>query len=637
MRRKTIAVCVTGFDLEYEMDVVRGIANACKAQGHNLFVFYNPTCKPQRGLDLVLSDHILKGEMMVYKLMDYDNIDGIVVFGESLLDYNTFIDICKNAREHNIPLIDFDDLLYEGEKRIILSNKYAMSSVVEHLITDHGLTKIDFINGFKDNIQSDERLEAYKTTLLKHGLPFEEDRVYYGWFWKKAEECTEEILKKPELPQAIVCANDTMSFFCMDVLKEHGLRIPEDIIVTGFDSLKDCKNYIPSPTTVRRATYEAGSVAVDLLIRMMNGEKIEDDTYVDSVLVKGQSCGCVPIKHVNEVSYKEKYAYYNDFKEFTRYLLDMNVGIANVEDSSHLFDSLTWGCQIFKLKRMYVCISSDVEKDQNKINIEEDIPPWIVPEKSVSMYQFGHEVPVGYEFPTIQLLPEALGDEDGPRITALAPLYFKSVFLGYLAAEPTTLEIEGDLLNTWINAICNNAGSFYMNNKLEKALSELEILNLHDPLTGMYNRRGLKKYENDYLKNTIKANKYLSVICADVDNLKMINDAYGHEEGDIAITVCSDALMEIFPKDCIPVRTGGDEFLILAAFETETEAEELIKKVYNKIEARNAEQSSPYRFGCSCGNVTVKPDKDTDLTALMSEADNMMYLEKHRRKTVRKY
>ena len=638
MERKKIAVCITGYDIEYEMDVVHGVADSCKRLGVDLFVYFNPTRKPQRGIDLVISETILNGEMSVYKLIDYDNTDGIIIFGESLLGEETYYDIAAKAREHGIPLINIDDMEHKEEKRIVLSNKYAMASVVEHLITVHGLTKIDFISGFKDNnIQSEERLEAYKATLTRHGIPVEEDRIYYGEFWRKAVECTEEILKKPELPQAIVCANDTMSFFCMDCLKEHGIRIPEDIIVTGFDSLRDADDYVPKPTTVRRATYESGGVAVEMLLKMMDGWVPDDITYVDSVLKLGQSCGCVPIIRQDGFNYDQKYSYYNDFKEFTRYLLDMNMDFSNVEDSSHLFDGLYRGTQIFKLKKLYVCISADIEKSQHKINIDEDIEPWSVPETMVSMFMLNHDVPVGYEFPTKQLIPDGLHDENEPSLFVFAPLYFKDLFLGYMAGVPSTIDLEGDLLATWLTSISNNTGSFYMNNKLQKALGELEMLNLHDALTGLYNRRGLKKYEDEFLRRAIREKTYLSVICADVDGLKLINDEYGHEEGDVAITTCSGTLLDIFPDDSICVRTGGDEFLILAHVSSETEPDELIAQVYSRIDSYNAEQRTPYKLGCSCGHITLIPDENTQLGALKSEADSRMYIEKHRRKTIRKF
>ncbi|SDB45111.1 diguanylate cyclase (GGDEF) domain-containing protein [Ruminococcaceae bacterium FB2012] len=638
MKRKTLAVCITGFDLEYEMDVVYGVHNKCKELGYDLLVFYNTTHKPERGIDLVISDELLHGEMSVYKLLDYDSIDGIVTFGESLLGEDTFFEIRQKAADHNIPFINVDDMLHLEGKRIVLSNTYAMSSVVEHLITVHGLKRIAFIGGFKDNnVQSEERLAAYKATLEKHGIPVDESLIFFGEFWRKAIECTHQILDLPQLPEAIVCANDTMAFFCMDELKERGYKIPEDIIVTGFDSLSECSDYSPTPTTVRRATFEAGEVAVELITGMWDGREPEDITYVDSVLVKGQSCGCVPIVRPDQVTYNQRKAYSLDFKQFTRYLLDMNMEFAAVEDSSELFCGLDFGCKIFKLNKLYVCISSDIEKSEEKINIDKDIPPWTVPDTMVSMYLWGHDVPIGTEFDTKQLIPGGIDDENGPVTMGFTPLYFKDIFLGYMAAELSTIHIAGDLLAVWMQTICNNAGSFYMNNKLKKAMGELELLNLHDALTGLYNRRGMKKYETELLARSIREGRYFSVICADVDGLKFINDEYGHEEGDNAISICSATLKEVFPADSICVRTGGDEFLIMAVFDDDKEPDRLIKKVYEIVDGYNAIPRTPYKLGCSCGHITIKADASTELSELKNEADSRMYIEKHRRKTVRKY
>ncbi|MBQ8966917.1 GGDEF domain-containing protein [Ruminococcus sp.] len=638
MKRKTIAVCVTGFDLEYEMDVVRGIKDKCRELGINLLAFYNPTRKPPIDMGIVIPDDLMNGEMSVYKLIDYDNIDGIVIFGESILGEAAFFEICEKAKAHNVPLINVDDLQHTAGKRIVLSNSFAMSSVVEHLITVHGLTRIDFIGGFKeDNIQSEERLAAYKATLEKHGIPVEEDRIFYGEFWQKAIGCTEEILSRDELPEAIVCANDTMAFFCMDTIKAHGLKIPDDIIVTGFDAIKDCRDYSPTPTTVRRATYESGSVAVELLLKMAAGEEIDDVTYVESVLMTGQSCGCKPLVRPDEISYNQRYFYYQDFKEFTRFLLFMDLAHSSVTESVHLFDSLYDTAKFFKLKELYVCISDDLENSAEKIDLDSEESPWKLPEHMVSLFQMGHGVPVGYRFPTKLLLPYGIDDSEAPVCYAFAPLYFKKFFLGYMAGVLTDMELDDSLLATWLTTVSNNVGSFYMNNKLERALDELEALNLHDALTGLYNRRGMKKYEHELLNRAIAEGRYFSVICADVDGLKVINDAYGHEEGDKAISVCSRTLLEVFPEDSICVRTGGDEFMVLGVFDDEKAPDNYIKEIYGRVAAYNAEHDEQYKVGCSCGYVIVKPTAETSLSELKNEADSRMYTEKHRRKTVRKF
>ncbi|MBO6141460.1 MAG: GGDEF domain-containing protein [Ruminococcus sp.] len=636
MKRKTIAVCVTGYDEQNEIMKIMGALERCKELGYNLLTFFNSVRKPELNLDFVIPEDIVNGEMQVLRLINYDIIDGIIVFGESMLSDKMLFDIVKKAKEHGIPMVDVDDPMFDVCEKITLSNEFAMESVIRHLVEDHGFTKIDFINGFKNNPQSDERLAAYKKVLAENNIPIEESRIHYGEFWRKSIECTKEIIARGELPDAIACANDTMAIFCMDTLKEAGYRIPDDVVVTGFDATVDSMECKPTLTTARRAIYESGIAAVDKLKRMIEGEKVEYETMVESVLVKGESCGCIPITPRKEETYEERYYKLNRFKQFNRYVLYMNSEFSNIKNSEELYEPLRDGCNIFNFNKMYACINSDIEHKQDLIDIDDDNNPWQVPERMVSMLQVGHDVPIGTEFDTKDLIPGGLDDKDGPVHYVFAPLYFKKNFLGYVAFVPPDDYIEGDMFSTWLVSISNNAGSFYMNNELSDAIGELQKLYLRDPLTGLYNRRGLNKFEKPYIEKALEEGKLAAIICADVDGLKKINDNYGHEEGDNAIIRSSSALIRCFPVGSICVRTGGDEFLVISAFEDEKELKCSVKDVYRNLEEYNAISNKPYKVGCSCGYALVSGNDVLDLDEIQKIADKNMYDEKIRRKAVRK-
>ena len=104
-----------------------------------------------------------------------------------------------------------------------------MLLIMKHLVKDHKLTKINFIGGKKSNSYSDERLNAYKTVLIENNIPFEPKRVKYGGFWDGAVNCVIEFLQEGELPQAIVCANDSMALFVIEYLKSQGLY--KDVLI----------------------------------------------------------------------------------------------------------------------------------------------------------------------------------------------------------------------------------------------------------------------------------------------------------------------------------------------------------------------------------------------------------------------
>ena len=636
MRRKTIAVCVTGYDEQNEIRKIEGVLSRCRELGYNLLVFFNSQRKPELNLDLVIPEDIVNGEMQILRLINYDLIDGIIVFGESMLSDKMLFEIADKAKKRGIPMVDIDDPMFDVCEKITLSNEVAMEAVIRHLVEDHGFTRIDFINGFKNNPQSDERLAAYKKVLTEHGIPIEESRIHYGEFWRKSIECTKTIMMRKELPQAIACANDTMAIFCMETLKEAGYRIPEDIVVTGFDATADSVLCKPTLTTARRAIFESGVAAMDKLDRMIKGEKVEYETFVESLLVKGESCGCIPIKPRREETYEERYAVLNAFKQFNRYVLYMNSEFSNIKNSEELYEPLREGAEIFGFQKVYVCINVDIEHKQDLIDIDEK-DPWVIPERMVSMLQIGHEVPIGQEFDTKDLIPGGIDDKQEPVSYWFAPLYFKRNFLGYIALTmPQTYYIEGDMFSTWLVSISNNAGSFYMNNELSDAIGELQKLYLRDPLTGLYNRRGLNKLEKPYIEKALEEGKLAALICADVDGLKKVNDNYGHEEGDNAIVRSSSALIRCFPVGSICVRTGGDEFLVIAAFEDEKELKRSIKDVNRNLLEYNAISNKPYKVGCSCGYALVPAEGGYDLDEIQKRADKNMYDEKLKRKTVRK-
>ncbi len=640
-KRKTIAVCLTGYDANNEVQMLEGIRARCARRDINLLTFFNSVERPALNADYKLHPNTITGETMVYELINYDTIDGLLIFGGTFLDDSTFHTILTRSREHGIPMLDIDDLSHDDCRRVLLTDGNAMEDMVDHVIEVHGCKDICFMNGFRDNPQSDSRLAAYRDSLEKHGIPYDESKVYYGCFWRQSFDETERMIAergRNNMPDAIVAANDTMALYAMDALKEHGFNVPDDIIVTGFDAIPDGAEFIPSVTTVRRALTEAGEAAVDKLCEMMEGGGGSDDVKVKAVVEARQSCGCVPIIHHEDETYDQHISRFTYMREFNMYLFHMHHNFAGTEKSEDVFHQLVHGAELCRIPTLYACVSAEIEHKQAGYNADEE-PKGLtyVPEKMVSMLMFGHWVPVGTEFPTADIIPGGIGSGEKPDCFMIAPIYFKNAFLGYLALELNGLFPDGNLFCNWLMTICNNVGSYYMNNELQEALAELQSLYLHDPLTGIYNRRGMNKLEGGFVRRSIKEGKHVAIVCADVDGLKKVNDNFGHEEGDNAIVQCTHALKSAFPADSICVRTGGDEFTVIAAFDTEDGIKSAIANVQKHTEAYNAISGKPYLIGCSCGYSMLRPDlaADMNLEAAKKKADMAMYDEKLRRKSVR--
>ena len=163
--------------------------------------------------------------------------------------------------------------------------------------------------------------------------------------------------------------------------------------------------------------------------------------------------------------------------------------------------------------------------------------------------------------------------------------------------------------------------------ELREKYIELFEENMRDEQTGCYNRKGMKYYTDVVLEDARKTGKELFVCVADLNGLKHLNDTYGHAAGDEAIAAVSSELLRSAPKGSRIVRTGGDEFLLLAALEKGSkEPEEMSDKLDKGLEEYNKAHPNPFVIGVSYGWVFL-PLKEgmTDLDEYIEMADARMY------------
>ena len=162
-----------------------------------------------------------------------------------------------------------------------------------------------------------------------------------------------------------------------------------------------------------------------------------------------------------------------------------------------------------------------------------------------------------------------------------------------------------------------------------KRLEErLQSMSLVDDLTGLCNRRGFFALAQQQLKIAERTKQEALMFFVDLDNMKQINDALGHQEGDNALTEVSSVLNETFRKSDIIGRLGGDEFAVLAIDATRETEKALMDRLQNSVEARNRLKPRKYTLSLSAGVARYNPDKLSSLDELIARADALMYEEK---------
>jgi diguanylate cyclase (GGDEF)-like protein len=156
---------------------------------------------------------------------------------------------------------------------------------------------------------------------------------------------------------------------------------------------------------------------------------------------------------------------------------------------------------------------------------------------------------------------------------------------------------------------------------------ELRSLALTDDLTGLYNRRGFFASATQQLKLARRNSQGFLLLFGDVDNLKQINDSYGHLEGDRALIRVAEALQRTFRDADILARLSGDEFAVLASEASAQNQEVMFRRLEKSLKKPN-EKESRYELTLSFGVVQFDARLPVSLGDLMEQADQAMYEQK---------
>lgn len=158
--------------------------------------------------------------------------------------------------------------------------------------------------------------------------------------------------------------------------------------------------------------------------------------------------------------------------------------------------------------------------------------------------------------------------------------------------------------------------------------NEVRDLSLRDHLTELYNRRGFISLAEQQIKVAKRSEKEVLLTFIDVDNLKLINDRFGHEEGDKALIETANIIRHAFRQSDIIARVGGDEFAILAIDTIDMDSEAFSKRLQQKIDECNAKEFRQYILSMSWGTAIFDPESSISIDELISSADKLMYEQK---------
>lgn len=181
--------------------------------------------------------------------------------------------IANKAKVLNIPVVSINyPLSYAYE--IGTDNASAIHTLMDYLTNEKNVKSTVFICGRKNSEEAKERKNAYLFYCQNHHI---NNLGCYGKSWDSddGERTAEEFIHSIRpLPDCFICANDNNARAFINVLKRHGIRVPEDVFVTGFDNQELAYAYSPRITTINRNYFQIGYDAVQSLYQLTQNERL---------------------------------------------------------------------------------------------------------------------------------------------------------------------------------------------------------------------------------------------------------------------------------------------------------------------------------------------------------------------------
>ena len=184
-----------------------------------------------------------------------------------------------------------------------------------------------------------------------------------------------------------------------------------------------------------------------------------------------------------------------------------------------------------------------------------------------------------------------------------------------------------------VAVIVSSALLLYLAWRINSMEVEIHSLSLRDELTGLYNLKGFRLLAEQALRMANRSSHSFSVLFVDLDDLKQINDQFGHFAGSQCLVETAEILRTVFREADVLGRVGGDEFAVAGEF-TEPGMVLAVGRLEEIVARWNAGPDRPIPLSLSFGTVTSKPEAHESLDALLKNADHAMYAHKRRKKSL---
>ncbi len=631
-RRKRIGLFVAYPELTHVRRVMQGIMVQCQKYDYDLCVFASSVHFSFRYKNYV------RGEANIFELANFDELDGVIIDSIALTGDNSDT-IAKRLFERLSYYKDLPKCTLElpapGFDMINSNDEDALREQCRHVIEVHGCKKICILTGTEGNEIAEMRKNIYLDEIGKHGLEVLPEHIVYGdFYYFSGDNLAKRIAAKEiETPDAVICASDTMAIALIDRLNKLGIRVPDDIVVVGFDSSDEGAISLTTVASYEPSEKEMGANAVDFIRGIIEpgAELMPYDSESKMKFHPGASCGC-RLDPAYVMKRFRNYVYISSYNTADEEIVD-DVGLGTFMEG-YVLEGFTasrsaeecikniyeYSDLLRPYKNFYLCLKENWKNMDDEIydGYPENMKVYVAKSRVGEESFYGEANAISFK--TKDMLPKLSERSEKASVYYFSPVHFDGALLGFAVLQRKLCDdpVINLIYRNWLR---------YVNNALEMIRSKerLQMLSVRDMMTGAYNRRGMYEEYRSMLSAAGEGDA-LFVCVADMDGLKYINDTYGHSEGDFGIKTVCDTLTSITRGNEICVRSGGDEFFLIGIGKYERDEEAGRANIFTEAVLKASEKAGkPYNISASIGCVVFDNCREISLDDALSEADERMY------------
>ena len=620
---KWIGVCMSQAHTFLKEELLCELDRAARKEGYGLLVFNS-------SMDWYWSRRGGNVTGCVYDMIRYDLLCALVILHENIYDPGQLERMIRCTEARKIPV------LYLGGRHplcISITDDYTETykNLVRHVVREHHARDCFYIAGLEDEDNSRLRLKCWQEVMQEFGLPCGEEYYAFGDFLDTVAVQVVRTLreKRAGMPRAIFCANDSMAAGVCEYLIREGIRVPEDVIVTGFDGTPASYLIQPQLTTCDSNLAALARQVMEVILSY-NPDDPKVGSAAQPVLthrystVFTESCGCPAVVH-------ERYNVLHTLRQAEMLFTHENTTYYAVDrllDEKEMYPFLARLGELLLpdsalyLNRSLLETSPDTENMPDHPEDELIMIPHCEPNEAPSLRK-------------VYLRDMPVPSSASSGVTILNIVHSDTRVCGYYAAHTDDLATDAQLIKR-LSDVLNMVSSIQLGRiRQQQLVARLENNLYMDSIAGLSNLKGLTRWYEQFTAQEAFRHRVLSVSVYSLPRYSWIYETYGMAETEDVIRIVTRALIDANPEAMHIARISEDMFAVIDAPENESALSALIVRnsnaFFRQIEKYNSGTSKPYFLEVSSGVTHLDRNwQPVPLENLISMATGEMYLNRLR-------